>query len=81
MDVVADTGPAVRQAPLVPPLPAGRYHCPAAVELFANVSLSSGEPAARAVVGISTATVAKTVTRHIGAFSRWAQAWREVRVG
>jgi hypothetical protein len=51
------------------------------VELFANVSLSSGDPAASAVVGMSTATVAKTVTRHIGTCSRFARVCREVRVG
>jgi hypothetical protein len=65
-EVVAETGPAVRQAPLVLPFPAGSTHWPAPVALVAKVSLSRADPPAIATCGRSANTVAKTVARLSG---------------
>ena len=70
--------PAVRHAPLVLPGPAGRYHWPAAVELLANVSVSSGDPAANAVGRQEREHASRTpLPGSVGVRSRRARACRD----
>ena len=73
IEVVATTGPAVRQALSVQPLGAGGTdHWPIGVELFANVWVTSGEPDARALTGTRTISMANTVPRQNDARRRRA---------
>ena len=75
---VASTGPAVRHAPSAPPLPAGRYHCPAARWSCSRTSRSPGA-AARAVVGGPPRPPSRRPSQsHFQPLS--LGAWREVRV-